>query len=800
MTRTQVGETLTADTSGVADEDGLTNVSYGYQWTANDGTSDTDIAGATDSTHTLAASDEGKTIKVRVSFTDAANNEETLTSAATAPVAARPDPGIAPDTPEKPTGTAVFAGGVDLEWNDVPGADSYDVQLFRNGQWMDLPGDGVEIAFYGAGAIISELDTGSGYWFQVRARNAHGSSDWSDYLFMTSTNQYELGKRARPDNAPATGAPVITGTAQVGETLTAGTAGVADANGLARVRFRFQWVSSDGSADTDIAGAADSTYTLAASDEGRTVRVRVSFTDRGGYTESLTSDATEAVSSAVQQQIANSPATGQPAISGTAQVGDTLTADTSGISDADGLTNVSYSYQWIANDGTSDTDIADAIGATHTLAAADQSKTVKVRVSFTDDADNEESLTSAATATVDAAPNSPATGAPSITGTAQVGETLTASTSGIADANSLSNAAFNYQWVANDGTSDTDITDATGATYTLAAADQSKTVKVRVSFTDDAGSDESLTSAATATVDAAPNSPATGAPTITGTAQVGETLTADTSGIADEDGLTNVSYGYQWVANDGTSDTDIADATGTTHTLAAADEGKTIRVKVSFTDDAGSDESLTSAATATVDAAPNNPATGAPTITGTAQVGETLTADTTGIADADGLSGAAFSFQWLADDVAIQGATGSSYTLASSDAGKAIKVKVSFTDDADNEESLTSAATHEVTSAGPTEPPSAPSNLTAVENADGSVTLTWDAPGDGSVTGYRILRRDPAAGEYSLSVLVEDTGSAATSYTDTDVAAGTKYVYRVKAINEAGVGPKSRRVVITTSS
>ena len=149
--------------------------------------------------------------------------------------------------------------------------------------------------------------------------------------------------------------------------------------------------------------------------------------------------------------------------------------------------------------------------------------------------------------------------------------------------------------------------------------------------------------------------------------------------------------------------------------------------------------------------------------------------------------------------MAIQGATGSSYALGSSDAGKAIKVKVSFTDDAGNPESLTSVATNEATSAGPTEPPPAPETLTAVENANGSVTLTWDAPNDDSVTGYRILRRNADAGEHSLSVYVPDTGSGATSYTDTDVAAGTKYVYRVRAINEAGVGPKSHRVMITTS-
>ena len=49
-------------------------------------------------------------------------------------------------------------------------------------------------------------------------------------------------------------------------------------------------------------------------------------------------------------------------------------------------------------------------------------------------------------------------------------------------------------------------------------------------------------------IQAQENNLATGAPTITGTVQVGETLTADTSGIADTDGLTSVSYSYQWVS------------------------------------------------------------------------------------------------------------------------------------------------------------------------------------------------------------------------------------------------------------
>ena len=60
--------------------------------------------------------------------------------------------------------------------------------------------------------------------------------------------------------------------------------------------------------------------------------------------------------------------------------------------------------------------------------------------------------------------------------------------------------SYSYQWVRNDGSSDMAINDATGSTYMLVAADQGKTVKVRVSFTDDKGNAESLTSAATAAV------------------------------------------------------------------------------------------------------------------------------------------------------------------------------------------------------------------------------------------------------------------------------------------------------------
>ena len=294
-------------------------------------------------------------------------------------------------------------------------------------------------------------------------------------------------------------------------------------------------------------------------------------------------------------------------------------------------------------------------------------------------------------------PNAPATGALTITGAAQVGETLTAVTTGISDDDGLGNATFAYQWLA----AAAEINGTTASTYTLVAADAGKAIKVRVSFTDDAGNDEQLTSAVTGAVAAAPpppNTPATGLPTITGAAEVGETLTADTTGISDDDGLNNAAFAYQWLADNA----EINGATASTYTLVDDDAGKAIKVRVSFTDDTGNDEELSSAVTGAVAAAPpppNTPATGAPSITGTAQVGETLTAVTTGISDGDGLGNATFAYQWLADNAEINGATASTYTLVDDDAGKAIKVRVSFTDDAGNDEQLTSAATGAVVAA-----------------------------------------------------------------------------------------------------
>ena len=101
--------------------------------------------------------------------------------------------------------------------------------------------------------------------------------------------------------------------------------------------------------------------------------------------------------------------------------------------------------------------------------------------------------------------------------------------------------------------------------------------------------------------------------------------------------------------------------------------------------------------------------------------------------------------------------------------------------------------------------PAQPTGLTASSVSHGSVTLTWDDPGDISITGYQVLRRSRDGDEYgdglgaaAFAAVIDDTGSAATTYTDTSVAARTRYVYRVKAISAGGMSERSTYLNVET--
>ena len=449
-----------------------------------------------------------------------------------------------------------------------------------------------------------------------------------------------------------------------------------------------------------------------------------------------------------QQQAANAPATGGPGISGSPLPGQTLTATTSGIQDQDGMTGTVFAYQWVRRDLTTstDTDITGATGSTYTVTAEDEGKALKVRVTFIDDAGNAEAsyaLTSAATAAAKPA-NTPATGAPGIDGSPVVGQTLTATTSAIGDDDGITNAVFAYQWLA----ADAPVRSATASTYTVVAADEGKALKARVAFSDDAGNAEALTSAATAAVT--------------------QPLTAaihDAPESHDGQSVFTFEVRFNEAPKTGFSYATLKDhaftvAGGQVTEARRLEPNKNVRWEISVrpsgnaaatvslpvTTDCASqgaicteDGRMLSAEVELVIPGPssqqssqeNSAATGAPTITGTARVGETLTAATTDISDSDGITNAVFAYQWLSDDAAIDSATASTYTVVAENVGKALKVRVTFTDDEGNAESLTSAATAAVAARTPLTEPVAPDPLTASfsqapESHDGQSVFTFE--------------------------------------------------------------------------
>lgn len=177
----------------------------------------------------------------------------------------------------------------------------------------------------------------------------------------------------------------------------------------------------------------------------------------------------------------------------------------------------------------------------------------------------------------------------------------------------------------------------------------------------------------------------TTAPSISGTPRVGETLTGNRGQWG---GVPSPTYARQWLA-DGSP---ISGATGTSYTLTQAEEGAEIAFRVTATNSEGS-ASETSAAVGPVEAAlaaPSN--TTPPSISGSAQVGETLTASN---GTWTGNPTPTYSRQWKADDADISGATDATYALTEAEQGAAITVTVTATN-SEGSASETSAPTDPV--------------------------------------------------------------------------------------------------------
>ena len=765
-----------------------------------------DIAGENSSTYILVDADLGTTLKVRVTFADDLGHTETLTSAATATVVAAATAALG-----QVLGVGVAPGNAQLvvTWTAVDTATGYTVQWMSGSQGYTT-GDRQATVTSGSPTryTIPSLTNGTAYTVRVIATRT-GADDGPPSAEMTGTPRVPPPPPPVTDLAQVMGVGVAPGNAHLVVTWTA----VDTATG-----YTVQWMSGSqgyttGDRQATVTSGSPTRYTIPSLTNGTAYTVRVIAT-RTGVT-----DGPPSAEMTGTPRVPNTAATGAPTITGTAQVGETLTASTTGIADANGLTSPTYTYQWIRVDGT-EADIASANSSTYILVDADLGTTLKVRVTFADDLGHAETLTSAASATVGAAATGPTVTDVAVTSTPASGTTyylagevieftvtfsapvtvtatpkfafrLGAATRQAAYASGSDSAALVFartvqagevdrngiSWnaiaLALDGGTITQTGATTAARLTHAA--QAPLEGHRVDAAPPMQVSASVQGLALVLVYDEPldpaSMPATGAYTVTAT--VGATAT--------NPAVSEVSIYGIWV----TLTLDAAPAAGATVTLAYAPPASN-----PVQDEAGNDAPAFSGQKVN-GAAGNTAPTGAPTITGTAQVGQTLTASTTGIADADGLTSPTYTYQWIrvnGTEADIAGENSSTYILVDADLGTTLKVRVTFADDLGHTETLTSAATATVVAAAT----AALGQVLGVGVAPGNAQLvvTWTAVD--TATGYTVQWMSGSQGYTTGDRQATVTSGSPTRYTIPSLTNGTAYTVRVIATRTgADDGPPS---------
>ena len=264
------GQTLTADTTTLADTDGLG--ALGYQWQA-DGV---DIAGATEGSYTLTQDEVGKIITVTVTYTDELGTLESLPSPPSTAVANVDDlaTGILAVTGIAEEGGALVASLTDVADLDGSTTTSFRWEEYAAGKWITLS------AQNGATLAIPSDQSYVGKNVRVVASTTDALGGVTEFIGNGQTI-------ANVNDAP-TGTVSITGTAQQGQTLTV-THSLADADGLGIISYQWQ------SGGIDISGAVGNSFTLSLAQVGKTVTVKASYTDGEGTKESVISSATAQV-------------------------------------------------------------------------------------------------------------------------------------------------------------------------------------------------------------------------------------------------------------------------------------------------------------------------------------------------------------------------------------------------------------------------------------------------------------------------------------------------------------------------
>ncbi|MDQ1569799.1 MAG: hypothetical protein QOF79_473 [Actinomycetota bacterium] len=597
-------------------------VSFGYQWRSNG----VPIAGATSQTYILAPLDVGTSVSVRV--TGSQPGYTTAFATASGSIVG-PAAFTTTQAPTLSYGSLTRKLTASTQpW--VPTQDLFTYQWLRNASVIPgATGSTYTLAVADSGTMISVVETGTK----------------AGYAPVVKTSlPYSAGTIQPRFDPLAEVAPTVSGQSTVGQQLTT----TNGAWGVTPDSYTYQWARGTGvdtSAYPAIPGATSSTYTLVSADAGLSVVCRVTAV-KSGYDPSF---ATTQVSSATDPVELGSLTFTTPTIThpgGAVQYPQTLTAVPGVWGPAPALT-----YQWLRGG----IPILTATSVNYALQPADVGQPISVRVTGAQPGYESSIQDSTATSAILPGQFTGTLDAPTVTGTPQVGRVLTA-----ADPTWSPATAFSHQWL-RDGVA---IAGATLPTYTSTAQDRDHAISVVVTSVLPGYAVQSRTSAETS--DVVPGTFTTvPKPTITGTNRVGSTLTAH-PGIWVP---SIVDFTYEWKI--GT----VTIGTGATYVPVAANIGHTITVTVSSGADGYiAQHSVASTATAKIVAGVITGTT--PTITGTARVGQVLTA-ATGAPWAP--ASATLHYQWLRAGKSISGATHSTYSTTTSDYKRAISVKVSGT-------------------------------------------------------------------------------------------------------------------------
>ena len=259
-------------------------------------------------------------------------------------------------------------------------------------------------------------------------------------------------------------------------------------------------------------------------------------------------DGTTAVTQSFTVVVANVNSMGSVSLSGTTTEDQTLTAT---VSDPDGLSGVTITYQWqnTATPGNAGSwsDISGATSATYDLAQSDVGKYMRVFVSYTDSQGGVESHTGMMGTAV-ANVNDANTGVPTMSGTFTENQQITVDASPLTgnDEDGMTGSSYTYQWQRCTSTSTSscsDISGATSTTYTVTQSDTGKFLRVGVSYTDDYSTAETVYSVLSSQVGNVNDAPEAGADQTGAITEDASTNTATgTVDASDQDPNTSLTY------------------------------------------------------------------------------------------------------------------------------------------------------------------------------------------------------------------------------------------------------------------